>query len=93
MHKEIFEVSPFAAYATDHLILVNADFPRNKKNKLSREQELMNDKLAEKYNPDGKFPFTVLLTPGGNVVKTWEGLPDEDASGFTSAVKKLCDEQ
>jgi thioredoxin-related protein len=93
MEKEIFSSEAFMKMAESNLVLLNADFPRFKKNQLSKEQRNANDLLAEKYNREGKFPFTVLLTPGGNVVKTWEGLPDEDASGFTSAVKKLCDEQ
>ena len=89
MKKEFFVASEFTSYATDHLVLVNADFPRNKKNKLSREQELMNDKLAEKYNPDGKFPFTVLLNAQGAVMKEWDGLPDVKVLEFVAQIKSL----
>src|SRR5690242_9963236 len=60
LHKEIFESQSFTSYANDHLVLVNADFPRLKKNQLSKEQEAKNDQLAEKYNKEGKFPLTLL---------------------------------
>ena len=89
MKKEIFETASFTSYATDHLVLLNADFPRNKKNKLSKEQESMNDKLAEKYNPDGKFPYTVLLNAQGVIIKKWEGLPDGKAADFITQIKSL----
>ena len=29
--------------------------------------------LAEKYNPAGKFPYTVLLSADGKVIKSWDG--------------------
>src|SRR5258705_6861508 len=50
MHKEIFEAGGFTEYANDHLILVNADFPRLKKHELSKDQQAKNDKLADKYD-------------------------------------------
>lgn len=92
MEKEIFSSETFQKMAEANLVLLNADFPRIKKNQLSKEQRNANEMLAEKYNREGKFPFTVLMTPEGNVIKTWEGLPDEDAARFTSMIKKLCDE-
>jgi peroxiredoxin len=29
--------------------------------------------MAERYNPNGKFPLTVLINAQGKVVKEWEG--------------------
>lgn len=89
MKKEIFDSRYFSEMADQNLVLVNADFPRDKKHQLSKEIKKQNDVLAEKYNPDGKFPFTVLLSPDGAVVKTWEGLPD-GAEAFTNQVKSYC---
>jgi thioredoxin-related protein len=71
LRKDIFESTDFKSFSSGHLVLVNADFPRSKKNKLSKEQQMQNDNLAEKYNPEGKFPYTVLLTESGNLVKGW----------------------
>ena len=73
MKKEVFESESFLNLAEKQLILVRADFPRSKKNKLSDEQTKHNEALAEKYNPSGKFPFTVLLDANGKVIKEWDG--------------------
>src|ERR1700709_217000 len=58
LRKEILETGVFEAYAKEHLILVRADFPRQKKNQLDKEQVKRNESLADKYNADGKFPYT-----------------------------------
>jgi uncharacterized protein YyaL (SSP411 family) len=92
MRKEIFDNAIFLAMADTSLIMVNADFPRNKKNQLDKKLKAQNEALAERYNPEGKFPFTLLLNPRGEVVKTWDGLPKETASQFSAAVKKICDD-
>ena len=73
MKKEVFESESFLSLAEKHLVLLRADFPRAKKNQLSKEQTKHNETLAEKYNPEGKFPFTVLLDSNGNVLKKWDG--------------------
>ena len=36
LHKEIFDSEIFSKYAADHLVLLNADFPRSNKNQLSK---------------------------------------------------------
>ena len=61
LRQEILESEVFEVYAKAHLILVRADFPRQKKNQLLPEQIKLNEALAEKYNPDGKFPYTLLI--------------------------------
>lgn len=73
------------------LIMVNADFPRNKKNQLERRVQQQNESLADKYNPGGKFPYTVLLNADGKVIASWDGYPKTDAAHFTEDIKKLCD--
>lgn len=91
MKKEIFANEDFSKMADTTLVMVNADFPRNKKNQLNKEQRTQNEQLADKYNPEGKFPFTVLLTHNGTVVRSWEGLPSETASSFALSIKKIAD--
>ena len=73
MKKEVFESDAFGTTAEKNLVLVRADFPRSKKNQLSKEQTKHNEELAEKYNPQGKFPYTVLLDADGKVIKEWDG--------------------
>jgi thioredoxin-related protein len=90
LRKEIFESENFVQFADSNLILVNADFPRNAKNQLSAEQTKLNDALADKYNPDGNFPYTLLLDANGRVLKTWNGFPDVDSMGFINELKNVC---
>lgn len=89
LKKEIFGSDEFVKYAADKLVLVNADFPRYKKNQLTKQQEKENEGLAEKYNSSGKFPFTVLLNANGKVLKQWEGLPDETPEKFVDEINTI----
>ena len=73
LKKEVLDSQDFLKFAETKLVLVRADFPRSKKNRLSPELTKNNENLAEKYNNEGKFPFTVLIDGGGNVVKSWDG--------------------
>ncbi|MEO8413441.1 MAG: thioredoxin family protein [Ginsengibacter sp.] len=91
LRKEIFESNVFSTMANTKLVLVNADFPRNKKNQLDKQLTKQNDALADKYNPEGKFPFTLLLDADGTIIKSWDGLPNESAEEFTDEVKNTCD--
>ncbi len=88
MKKEIFSSQAFMDYADANLVLVRADFPRLKKNKLSKEQTKANDALAAKYNKKGLFPFTILLNAKGEVVKTWDGMPKSTPEDFVAEVTK-----
>jgi thioredoxin-related protein len=89
LKKDLFENNLFEKYANDHLVLVNADFPRLKKHKLTGEQQSSNDHLADIYNKDGIFPLTLLLSPEGQVLKKWEGFPHLSANEFTDEIKSL----
>jgi thioredoxin-related protein len=57
MHKEIFENESFKQFAGEKLVMMNADFPRQKKNQLAKDLQKQNDQLADKYNSKGSFPF------------------------------------
>jgi len=89
LRKEILESSTFETYAKDHLVLVRADFPRQKKNQLDAAQVKRNEALADKYNPDGKFPFTLLVDKNGKVLKTWDGYPNEPAESFVAEIEPV----
>ena len=89
MRKEIFDNENFSAMADTLLVMVNADFPRNKKNQLEKTVQVQNNMLADKYNPEGKFPLTVLLDPNGGIIKSWDGLPKENAIAFAAEIKAI----
>ena len=87
LHDEIFENESFKNYADSNLVLVNADFPRQKKHQLPKEQQKSNDKLADKYDPQGSFPYTLLLNEKGELVKAWEGYPNMSPEQFVNDLK------
>ena len=88
--KEFFDDSNFLKMADSSLVLVNEDFPRNKKNQLSTNLQKQNNALADKYNPEGIFPFTLLIAENGKVIKTWDGLPNTKVDLFSKQIAALC---
>ncbi len=86
LHQEIFGSPAFEAFAAEELVLLQADFPRKKKNQLSKEQQAANDKLADRYNQAGNFPSTVLLNADGKVIKVWDGYPKQGAAAFMEEI-------
>ena len=89
MRKDVFDTDKFEQYAKQYLILVNADFPRTKKNSLSKDQQKRNDQLAEIYNKKGIFPLTALLTAEGKLLKYWEGNPKLSADQFVKEIQSI----
>ncbi|MCH3884488.1 thioredoxin family protein [Tenacibaculum aquimarinum] len=68
LDREVWSTESFKKYAKDHYVMLQADFPRKKKNALSEEQTAANAKLAETYNKNGIFPFVVVLDANGKVL-------------------------
>ena len=91
MHNEIFNAISFKRFADTTLVLVNADFPRKKKNQLPSKQQDLNNKMADQYNSQGKFPFTVLLDANVKIIKYWDGYPNVKPEAFVKQVKSIID--
>ncbi len=89
--RDYFENEAFLRMAKENLVMVNADFPRKKKNQLSAEAIKQNDALAEKYNKEGNFPYTLLLDANGKVLKSWKGKPGVPVEKWTQEIKTICD--
>ncbi|MBK5213283.1 MAG: thioredoxin family protein [Flavobacteriaceae bacterium] len=68
LDREIWSTYEFKNYSKDHFVMLQADFPRKKKNALPDVQQQKNNQLAEKYNKQGYFPFVVVLDKEGNVL-------------------------
>ncbi len=85
--KEILKSEHLLAFADTNLVLVNADFPRLKKNKLSKEQSGENKLVAEKYNNEGMYPLTLLLNAKGKILKKWVGYPRLSPEKFVEEIK------
>ncbi|MBD1362926.1 thioredoxin family protein [Mucilaginibacter sp. ZT4R22] len=93
LRKEILESEKFTSYAQDHLILLRADFPRQKKNQLKKEQAALNEALADKYNTAGTFPLTLLIDADGKILKRWEGFPDITPEQFVAQIVAVSEAQ
>lgn len=68
LDREIWSTETFKSYAKTNFVMLQADFPRKKKNALSSKIAKANAKLAETYNSNGIFPFVVVLDSKGNVL-------------------------
>lgn len=90
LRKDYIDNQTFQNMASDNLVMVNADFPRKKKNQLSADQVKRNEALAEKYNKQGQFPYTLLLDANGKVLKTWSGKPETTVEQWTQEIKNIC---
>jgi len=75
LHKEVFTSDLFIKLANEKLVLLNADFPRLKKNQLPVAQQKINESLAEEFNNKGVFPLTLLVSSEGKLIKSWDGFP------------------
>lgn len=85
LDREIWSTEEFKTYAKDHFVMLQADFPRKKKNALADEQQLKNNQLAEKYNKQGYFPFVVVLDKEGSIL----GEAGYEKTSSTAYIEKL----
>lgn len=68
LDREVWSTEVFKTYAAKNYVMLQADFPRKKKNALSEKQTKSNAELAETYNNQGIFPFVVVLNSKGKVL-------------------------
>lgn len=64
--REVLADSAFQEFARKRLVVLKADFPQ--RTQLPADLVEQNDKLAEQYNPEGKFPHILLLDKDGHVL-------------------------
>lgn len=68
LDKQVWSTQEFKNYAKDHYVLLKADFPKRKKNRLEKQQQEKNNALAETYNKQGLFPHVVVLNKQGKIL-------------------------
>ena len=68
LDRQIWSTETFKKYAKENYVMLQADFPKRKKNALSETLTISNAKLAETYNKNGIFPFVVVLDANGTVL-------------------------
>mgnify|MGYP001236017399 CR=1 FL=1 len=83
LQKMILHDSGFTRYAEQHLLLLIADFPQQKK--LTERQVQWNGELAAEFNPEGIFPRLLLLKPDRSIVT----LPDWEHYSPTLFIRQL----
>lgn len=64
--KEILEDSTFVSFYKEELAILYLDFPSKKKNQLSNELRIQNERLAEQHNRSGTFPKILLMDANMN---------------------------
>lgn len=79
LREQILVKPEFSKWASENVVCVTADFPKQKKNALSPIQQKQNDALAERFNPKGVFPLVVVLSSQEKVLgyKTFEEVSPE----------------
>jgi len=70
LEKVVFSSAVFKTFSAKNFVLLKADFPAKKKNKLSPEMTKQNDGLAEKFNKTGAFPTITIIGDNGKVLGT-----------------------
>jgi thiol-disulfide isomerase/thioredoxin len=71
-NKTIISDSSFKKYADANLVIIEADFPQ--KSSLTKQQVLWNEKLAEEFNPNGIFPYLLLVHADKTIITSLEYL-------------------
>lgn len=87
LQKQIIDSEQFQIFSDKNLVLMNADFPRLKKNMLSKEEQKINEALAEKFNKDGVFPKLVLMNSEGKILAHWEGFGNWSAQTLIDNIR------
>ena len=68
LDKEIWSSDQFIDYAKNHFVLVKVNFPRKRKNKLTKQQQEYNNHLMETYDKKGYFPYVAVLDKNAKVL-------------------------
>ena len=87
MKKVIFSKPAFLAYANKNLVLVDVDYPRQKKQPDAVTKQ--NERLAQQYDIERSgYPTIVLLDPNGKVLGRLEGYGGETPADMIAWVEK-----
>jgi thioredoxin-related protein len=68
LDRDIWRSESFINQYPKTFVLLKADFPKRKKNALSKTQQEKNKRLAANYNPEGFFPLVLVLDAKGNAL-------------------------
>ncbi|GAA4278798.1 thioredoxin family protein [Aquimarina mytili] len=84
LEKNVLSSNEFSEFADQKYVWLKADFPRRKKNKISKEQKKKNKALADRYNKRMVFPVILILNKEGLVLGATGYRRDLDVKGYIS---------
>jgi len=85
MDKEVFSTAAFNEFADENLILVKADFPRNRE--VPADVKEQNEKLAGRYGIQG-FPTMLVLSAEGKILGKTVGAQLSKPDDFIAMVRE-----
>jgi len=86
LKKNVFSSEEFATFAKAHLVLVEVDFPRAKKQ--SAELKKANQALSEKFAIEA-YPTVIVLSPEGKQLSKDTGYGGTGAKDFVAKLEKF----
>jgi thioredoxin-related protein len=88
LNKNILDTETFSDYANGNFVPVKLDFPKMRKNKISKKTTSYNENLADKFNPNGVFPLLVFLDNNEKMVG-FTGFTDVSPLAYVSIIQKI----
>lgn len=88
LSKNVLDTETFSKYAGENFVALRLDFPKMKKNRLSKEEISQNEALAEKYNPNGVFPLLVILDKEEKVIG-FTGFANVSPGEYVSIIENI----
>jgi thioredoxin-related protein len=86
--KQVVATDTFMQFAAEHIVVLEADFPQRKR--ISIDTRAQNEALAERYNPEGSFPFLILLRSDRTPLRVFN-YQDEAPESFISELRSTID--
>ncbi len=84
LEKKVLSSKEFEDFADQKYVWLKADFPKRRKNKISKEQKEKNKALAKRYNRRMVFPVILILNKNGVVLGATGYRRDLDVHGYIS---------
>jgi thioredoxin-related protein len=90
LKKAVWDKPEFAKFAEKSLVLVELDFPHNKK--VPAEVKKQNEQLQNKYKIDG-FPTIVVLDGEGKELGRMEGYEGDNVTSYIKRLEKIIEKK
>lgn len=88
LEDKIWKNEKFIEHSKNKYVLLQADFPRKRSNRLSKEQATHNKKLADRYKLKS-FPYVVLVDYKGNVLGKTGYIPEKSVDEYIDMLDKF----